>query len=282
MTLPTQEHPRPPEPPATGPRGIIQRLGLTGPLALGALILPPLGTIALVWSAPTTGPWLRDAEALGVTVYILAFAILAGLALLPTYAQCALGGFAFGAIVGIPAALLGFAGGAIIGYEVSRAASRDRVMKLLDERPKWRAVRDALVGHWTHPPSFWRTAGLVALLRVPPNSPFALTNLVMASVKVPRLPFIAGTMLGMLPRSSLAVVIGAGIKQLTGEEIRAMPKWAIFGGIGLTLVVVIIVVQIANRAIERVTAGAAAHRKALEAANAASLETGSVQAPAAP
>jgi uncharacterized membrane protein YdjX (TVP38/TMEM64 family) len=243
-------------------RALVERLGLTAPLALAAVVLPPLGTIALIATAPYTGPWLRE-EPLGVLVYVLAFAVLAGLALLPTYAQCALGGFAFGMVVGVPAAVLGFAGGAVIGYEIARMASRDRVMQLLDEHPKWRAVRDALVGHWTDPPSFWRTLGIVALLRVPPSSPFALTKLVMASVKVPRWPFIIGTGVGMLPRSSLAVVVGAGFQRLTGEELSSTPRWMLVGGILLTLVVVVIVVKIANQALERFTA-AAASRAAVE------------------
>jgi uncharacterized membrane protein YdjX (TVP38/TMEM64 family) len=251
-------------PSEAGPRGLrawIRRLGFTGPLAVAALILPPLGTIALIATAATTGPWLQQAGGPGILVYITAFAILAGLALLPTYAQCALGGFAFGITLGIPAAIAGFAGGAVIGYEIARMVSRDRVMEILSEKPKWLAVRNALVGHWTDPPSFWRTTGIVALLRVPPNSPFALTNLVMASVKVPRGAFILGTALGMIPRSSLAVVIGAGLQQMTREELdRAMPNWVWYVGIAVTVAVVVVVMKLANRAVERFTAAAASQQ----------------------
>jgi uncharacterized membrane protein YdjX (TVP38/TMEM64 family) len=241
--------------------GLVSRLGLTGPLALGALFLPPLGTIVLLWYASTIAAWVREMGWLGAGAYAAGFAILAGLALLPTYAQCAVAGFAFGVWVGLPVSLLGFAGGSLIGYEIARRASKDRVMKLLDERPKWRAVRDALVGHWDEPPSFWRTAGVVALLRLPPNSPFALTNLVMASVKVPRGAFIAGTAVGMLPRSALAVVIGAGLKEISRDSLdRALPAWAWYVGIGVTVVIVMIVMHMANRAIERFTKAAAARR----------------------
>jgi uncharacterized membrane protein YdjX (TVP38/TMEM64 family) len=252
---------------ARAKQGFVSRLGLTGPLALGALFLPPVGTVVLLWYASTIATFVREEGWAGAAMYAAGFAVLAGLALLPTYAQCAVAGFAFGVAVGLPVSLLGFAGGAVIGYEIARRASKDRVMKLLDERPKWRAVRDALVGHWDEPPSFWRTAGVVALLRLPPNSPFALTNLVMASVKVPRGAFIAGTAVGMLPRSALAVVVGAGLNEVTRDSLdRALPAWAWYVGIGVTLVIVMVIMHMANRAVERFTKAAAARRAVVEAA----------------
>ncbi len=238
---------------------MVARLGPAGPLALVALILPPLGSIALFASMGVTGPWLRSHGSAGVGVYVGAFALLAGLALLPTYAQCALGGFAFGIAVGVPAAVGGFVGGAIIGYAIAARASGDRVMALLNDRPNWRAVRDALAGPMQSGApgtgrTFLRTMGMVTLLRLPPNSPFALTNLVLASVKVPLWAFVAGTALGMLPRSAIAVVIGAGVKDLTEDSLkRSAPAWLWGVGLALTIVIVLALGMIANRALARVT-----------------------------
>ena len=50
---------------------------------------------------------------------------------------------------------------------------------LIDGHPKWGVVRRALVD--ARPA---RTVFLVALLRFPPNSPFAFTNLVLAATGV--------------------------------------------------------------------------------------------------
>lgn len=238
---------------------IIKRLGPTSFLAAGALFLPPLGSIALFATMGTTGPWLKSHGELGIAMYILAFAILGGFALLPTYAQSALGGFAFGIGVGIPAALMGFVGGAMIGYEIARRASGDRVMKLLNEKPQWRAVRDALAGPLDEQGaakghSFLKTTGLVALLRLPPNSPFALTNLVMASVQVPRLPYLIGTLVGMAPRTAAAVVIGAGVKEFTSDSVKgAIPMWMYIAGIVLMIVALGVVGAISNRVLKRFT-----------------------------
>ena len=251
------------EPPAQPVKPILKRLGPAAVLGLCATILPPLGLIALIAAMAKTdlAPWLKSQGLAGAALYVCAFTILAGLGLLPTYIQCALGGFAFGLAIGTPAALLGFAGGAVIGYEIATRASGDRVMKLLDEKPKWRAVRDALVGARAGggpveiTPGFWRTLGMVALLRLPPNSPFALTNVVRASVKVPRVPFILGTIIGMSPRSTLAVIIGASLQHFSNDELKAAaPKWVWGVGIGLIILVVLVIGNIANKAIMKATA----------------------------
>lgn len=234
---------------------IIRRLGLSSALAIGALVLPPLGSIALFATAKPTGEWLRSHGHAGVLLFTAAFALLSGTALLPTYVQCALGGFAFGVTVGVPAALAGFVGGATIGYLISRRISGDRVERILEGKPKWLAVRDALMGTRGLPPAraFFKQLGMVTLLRLPPNSPFAFTNWLMASVKVPLAPFAIGTMFGLLPRSALAVFIGAGIKDaLTSESLdAAMPRWVWFAGIGLTGAIVLLIGWMAARAVDR-------------------------------
>jgi uncharacterized membrane protein YdjX (TVP38/TMEM64 family) len=247
-----------PQPVPASDKPLLKRLGPAAILGLSATILPPLGLIALIAAMARTdlASWLKAQHLTGAGLYVCSFIILAGLGLLPTYIQCALGGYAFGIAIGTPAALLGFAGGAVIGYEVATRASGDRVIKLIDEKPKWRVVRDALVGSPAAgnsdniPPGFWRTLGMVALLRLPPNSPFALTNVVMASVKVPRLPFFLGTIIGMAPRSTLAVIIGASLQHFSNDELKAAaPKWVWAVGIGLVILVVLVIGHIANKAI---------------------------------
>lgn len=244
----------------------LRALGPAGILAAGALFLPALGSIVLFWQFPVVGAWLRGHEALGIVMYVSAFALLAGMALLPTYAQSALGGFAFGIVLGVPAALAGFVGGALIGYLIASRVSGDRVDKALADKPKMRAVRDALVGRAQagEGHAFLKTFGTVALLRLPPNSPFALTNLLLASSRVPLLPYLLGTAVGMLPRTALAVVIGAGVHDALSKEAleQATPKWVWGVGIAVTLGIVAIFGRIANKAIERVAAQSAKQQSA--------------------
>lgn len=239
--------------PSTKPP-LLTRLGPAGLLGIGALALPPLGGVVLITYMATVSEWLRSHASTGILIYAAAFVVLAGLALLPTYAQAALGGYAFGWQLGLPAALIGFVGGAWLGYEIARRASGRRVEDVIAEKPKWQAIRDALVRD-REARSFWKTTGMVALLRCPPNSPFALTNLVMASVKVPRAPFLLGTLIGMTPRTAAAVAIGSTVERFTRDSLeQAAPKWLWGAGLGVTLVVVFIVAMIADRAVRRITA----------------------------
>jgi uncharacterized membrane protein YdjX (TVP38/TMEM64 family) len=228
---------------------ILRKLGPTGPLAVAALALPPLSGIALFAYMASVSEWLKSHQGAGLAIYAGAFALLAGLAVLPTYAQAALGGYAFGVLLGFPAALVGFAGGATIGYAVARLAAKDRVAALIREHPKWQAVRDALLAE-DRRKSFWKTTGMVALLRMPPNSPFALTNLVMASVKVPWASFITGTVLGMAPRTLAAVFVGSTIQQMTDDAVST-PRWLKITGIVASVIVLLIVMRLADRAIKR-------------------------------
>jgi uncharacterized membrane protein YdjX (TVP38/TMEM64 family) len=240
-----------PPPAAPAPDAAPAGLGAAGVLGVLALALPPVSGGLLMTYMRTVSEWLRSHHDAGLAIYIGLFALCAGLALLPTYAQSALGGYAFGTALGVPAALAGFALAAVIGYEIGRLASGDRVERALARKPRWQAVRDALVrDHEAR--GFVKTTGMVALLRFPPNSPFALVNLLMASVKVPRGPYLLGTIIGMAPRTAVAVAIGATVKEFTTAELsKAMPLWLWIAGIAVMLVVLVVVGVIAERAIAR-------------------------------
>ncbi|MCA9288292.1 MAG: TVP38/TMEM64 family protein [Phycisphaerales bacterium] len=250
--------PAPDADPATEPHetiaSVARKLGPVTFLAAFAAFMPAIAGIALLSTLNPVGDWFKSHDDLGVLLYVIAFMLLAGLAFLPTYSQAVLGGWAFGFAIGFPAALAGFFGGSIIGYTLANSIGGDRGDRLINEHPKWSAVRDTLVGG-KEGVGVFRTIGIVALLRLPPNSPFALTNLVMAAAKVPRMPFAIGTLVGMAPRTAAAVYI-AGLIQ--GEFNRdaineATPWWILPTGIVVTIVALGIVGLVANKAIHKVT-----------------------------
>ncbi len=219
-----------------------------------SLFCPPLGSILLLGYLTSVAGWLRDQGATGVLWYVGAFAVLAGLALLPTYAQALLGGYVFGFEVGLLAALAGFCGGSIIAYEIARRLHTDHINAKIDAKPRWKAVRDALIGPPDGTRSWWRTFGMVTLIRFPPNSPFAFTNFVLASAKVPRSAFLLGTLVGMTPRTALVVFVGSGLPKLDGEHslLKDAPTWAIVAAIATSLGVVGLIGYLANKALDRV------------------------------
>jgi len=252
------------DPPMPSGRELARGLGPTGVLGVLWTALPPLCSIPLFIYMPEIASWFKSHDFLGVIMFTTAFAVLAGIALLPTYVQSALGGYAFGLAVGAPAALLGFGAASLIGYSIARSVSRDRVEQLIETQPKWRAIRNALLGPTDDsgvrtPAGFWKTTGMVALIRMPPNSPFALTNLVLASVKVPLGSFVLGTMVGMAPRTTIAVFIGSLVKgALTEDNLKQVaPAWLWYVGIAVSVVILVIIALIAQKALNSVTAAQA-------------------------
>lgn len=230
----------------------VRRAGAAGPLAALAVTLPAVGGFVLLARIDPVGQWLRSNEQWGILIYAAGFAVLSGLAILPTYAQAALGGWAFGLAGGLPAAIVGVVGGALIGWLISSRAASKNVMDMIEERPGWSAVRAALVGG-----GWWKTLGLVTLLRLPPNSPFALTNLALGVTRVPLPTVLIATAVGLAPRTALAVYLASGIE----EQFRAEkpPKLAMFIVTAvLTVIVVVLIGSISKRALAQVATGAGA------------------------
>ncbi len=227
----------------------LRRLGPAAFLAVGSAVLPLLGSFVLFYYINQLGDFLKDEGMTGKVYYVVGFALLSGAAVLPTYASAVLGGWAFGFAYGLPCALLGFVGGSLIGYVVASWASKDRVKSIIDEHPKWQAVRDALIGQ-----GFWRALLIVFLVRLP-SSPFAITNLVLASLKVRLVPFLIGTALGMTPRTTVTVFLASQIQGALDKDVaeKAMPWWMLGASVALSVCVIALFGIIGNRALAHVT-----------------------------
>lgn len=237
----------------------LRRLGPVGVIAVIAAAMPAIGGIVLLTYSQAVADWLRSHGDFAVWLYILGFAMLAGLAVLPTYAQAVIGGFVFRFGVGFPAALAGFAGAALLGYVIARIASGDRAVKLIDEHPKWRAVVDALLGG-----GFARTLGIVTLLRLPPNSPFAACTLVLAATRVPPVVYLLGTLIGLAPRTAAAVYIGASVPELSKADGTG---WVAFAfAVATSLAVLLLIGHLANKALARFTQSERGRTAAVEGA----------------
>jgi len=228
---------------------IIKRLGPTSVLALATLVMPPLGSIVLIAHMDRLGQWLRGHSFEGVLLYSAGFALCSGVALLPTYASAILGGWAFGFEVGFAAALVGFAGGSMIGYEIAGRAAGDRVERLFSEHPKWMTVRDALLRS-----GFVKTILIIALVRLPPNSPFASTNLVLGSLKVGRAVFLIGTLLGMAPRTGVVVYLAVQLRdQIASAAADRVPWWYWIFSLAPALAIMALLYQIGKRGLRHAT-----------------------------
>lgn len=232
-----------------------QRLGPAAWLGLAWTALPALGGFLVLFNLEPFSAVLRgEAEAgslrlaLGMAAYIAVFVVSTGCGLLPTYSQAILAGYAFGVPAGFGAAWAGFAGASLVGFLISGSLARARVEREIQREPKARVIRDALVGS-----GFGKALWIVALVRMPPNAPFALLNLLLCASGVAWKPYLLGTLIGMVPRTLAAVLVGS---QITDWSHVDKPRWMIVVGIAMTLAVLGLIGTMANRALKRVTSHA--------------------------
>lgn len=208
--------------------------------AVIACTFPPLLGFAFIAVATGIKDWVTSHGNTGLAAFVGAFAFTTGLALMPTYALSYGAGVFFGWQLGGALAVAGAVLGAIIGYIVWGTVTSARVSGTIDADPRAKAVRDALIGR-----SAWRTLTLVTLIRIPPNSPFAITNLVMSSVRVNPLIYLLGTAVGMAPRTVLAAFIGAGVGSVA--EVKSADGYWKLAGYAVAVVVFIAVFMLISK-----------------------------------
>jgi|GEM_PF-3304055 len=147
--------------------------------------------------------------ALAALIIALLFALFTGSALLPTYALSFASGVFFGPVWGSLVAMCGVTFGALVGYGWGILLARKRVMRVVEANPRVKLIRSAIVDR-----SLKDELVAVTLIRIPPNSPFALTNLIMSSLHVRFVPYFVGTLVGIAPRTLIAVFLGVGIGEI--------------------------------------------------------------------
>ena len=231
---------------------MLKRLGPAAILGVAWSTLPSFAGVMLVLNMePIRLALVGDAGSTvhlvtGMSIYLVGFVVLAGFGCLPTVSQALLAGYAFGVPVGTLLALLGFGGASLIGYEVVSKIARSRVEHEIASKPKALMLRNALLQA-----SPARALLIVTLVRISPSSPFALTNLLLASLGVRRWVFFFGTLIGMFPRTLAAVMIGQSFTGWNGGIDK--PRWLIAAGIVAIIVLVIVISKVAAGVLLRVT-----------------------------
>lgn len=229
---------------------IISRLGPAAYLGIVWTIMPAVAGIVLLKNRKDASDFLlsftgEDGSKIltGVLVFVGLFILASGIGALPTYATAIIAGYVFGIAWGFPAALIGITGAAVVGYVIALTVARKRVENEIHKHPKAEIVRDAFVRH-----GFMRAMGILVLLRISPSSPFSIMNGLMAVSGVRLLPYVIATIVGMAPRTFAAVWIGNSV---TNWDEYDKPTWMVIAGVVLMVAVLVILGQMANKAIEK-------------------------------
>lgn len=226
--------------------GCFKESGKLTPIAFVTTFLPFIGSAVLLLVAFPLGYWLRENWEIGTPLFLFGVLLFCGLALLPTNIVGMIAGWAFSFDLGIAVLITGIIGAASISFLIHSRLVGDKLQHVFEAHPKAKVIHKALVGQ-----SVWRTTLIISLVRLSPAIPFALTNFLMASARVPLRSFVAGTFFGMLPRSSAVVFVGTGLSELTFDKPQS--SWLIIFGIIATIISVIVIGTISKHALERLT-----------------------------
>ena len=101
-----------------------------------------------------------------------------------------------------------------------------------------------------------KTIGIITLVRFPPNSPFALTNLALSTCGTKLGPYALGTLIGMTPRTAVAVGFAAWGADQGAKDLQTFIKdgpgpYVLVGGIILMVIVLMVISHIANKALAK-------------------------------
>lgn len=226
--------------------GGIRQWGAAGPVAIVLSFWPPLGGFVLLAFLTALGPWLRAHGSSGMAIYFLVAGLLLGISFVPTYSCAILAGWAFGFSAGFPLAAVTITVSSLMAYAIGRWIARDRVLEVMRTKPKWDAIHRALLGG-----DKLKTIFVVTLLRIPPTSPFAFANFVLAAARVPIGAYTIGTFVGIVPRTALAAFAAAKLEQLRFKDVSQ--TWMVVAGLVATIVVCVILGMLANRALRQIT-----------------------------
>lgn len=153
-----------------------------------------------------------------------------------------------GAIFGVVKGTIFVSAGSVLGagaaFLVGRYVARDRVAKIVEKNPKFKAVDEAVAQEG------WKIVGLT---RLSPIFPFVVLNYAFGLTKVKFLDYFLASWIGMLPGTILYVYIGTVAKSLAtagGEEPGGwLQKAFLVVGLVATFGVTAYVTRIAQKAL---------------------------------
>ena len=209
-------------------------------IAVGALVSALILAWILLpikeWVGSFQG-WIKDLGAWGALLFAGIY-ILATVLLVPVSVLTIVAGLAFGLGLGFALVVISATIGATLAFLVSRYLVHDLVKVLVEKRPRFKAVNEAVSKEG------WK---IVGLLRLSPLVPFNLQNYFYGITDIKLLHYVPATFVGIMPGTMLYVYLGA-VGRVASSDGRGMLEWGFFAaGLIATLVVAVLVTKRAKQ-----------------------------------
>jgi uncharacterized membrane protein YdjX (TVP38/TMEM64 family) len=187
--------------------------------------------------------WIRTLGAVGVVIFIVAFAA-AALVSLPASAFAAAAGLVYGFAGGSVVAMSGALCASLGGFLLARYVFRDRVEAYARTHQKFAAIDRALGRQG------WK---IVGLLRLSPVMPLGISTYLFGITSVPFVPYAFASSIGLIPGTMMYVYLGAIGRIATGGAHQRTPlEWALMlAGLVATIAVTVIIGRTAKFALDK-------------------------------
>lgn len=212
--------------------GIVTWKWVVGALVVAALVAGGFLLPVQQWSE-SFQQWIEGLGAWGWVIFAGVY-VLGTVLLLPVSVLTVVAGLAFGLALGFGLVVVSATVGATLAFLLARHAAHQRVEAMMQKRPKFKAIKDAVSEDG------WKVVGL---LRLSPVVPFNLQNYFYGITDIKLVPYVAATFVGIMPGTLLYVYLGAAGKAASGDDGSPL-KWVFFAvGLVATLVVAVFVTR---------------------------------------
>lgn len=181
-------------------------------------LMPPLGSLIFLWNYQILEGIFLDSP-FNILIYTGITGLLMGFAILPTTFIASASGFFF-EWVALPFLVTAYALATILGYKLGEKANASLLEILFIKHPKLKEELEARKS---------KEMSLIFFVRISPIIPFAVSNFLFASMKIPLKKVLIFGILGMLPRTLIAFGTGVFANSfLAAKDTLSSPaQWAI-------------------------------------------------------
>jgi uncharacterized membrane protein YdjX (TVP38/TMEM64 family) len=176
----------------------------------------------------------------GLLLYAVVYAAACVL-LMPASLLTLGAGAIFGVAKGTAVVVAGATAGAFASYLIARTIARRRVSEIAAKSEKFQRLDSAIARN---------SLKFLLLIRLSPIFPFTWVNYLFGVTAIRPLPYLLGTIVGILPATFAYVYLGsAGAAALVGHQ--PLQRVLAIGGAVVALVVSIVIARIAAREVRR-------------------------------